>query len=123
MKPITGPTNAVTPGKLNRTARLAWSQGRAWHGDTVKMQLRTELVKDDTAVELRVLSAGDAEIDKVEGKKVTAEALDSDYEIKWKDKPFGDQREFKLAAKVGEKLAAQPSPALYVDLDAPVFSA
>ena len=123
MKPLTGPTNAVTPGKLNRTARVGWSQRRAWHGDKVKIQVRTELVKDETAVELRVLSAADAEIDKVEGKKVTAEALDNDYEISWKDKPFGDQREFKLAAKVGEKLVAQPSPTLYVDLDPPVFSA
>lgn len=123
MKPLTGPTNIVTPGVLNTAARLSWSQRRAWHGDKVKMQVRTELVKDGTDVELRVVSAKDVEIDKVTGKKVTAEALDNEYEIAWKDKPYGDEREFKLTAKVGEKLEAAPSPLLYVELDEPVFSA
>ena len=123
MKPLTGPTNVVTPGSVKLAARLMWSQRRAWPGDTVKQQLRTELVKDTTAVEILVLSDVDAEIDKITGKQVTAAALDNDYEIAWKGKPFGDQRQFKLMAKVGDKLQAEPSELLYIDLDAPVFSA
>jgi hypothetical protein len=100
-----------------------WSQRRAWHGDTVKIQLRTELVKDNTAVELQVMSDIDGEVDTVTGKKVTDESLDSDYEIAWKGKPFGERREFKVGGKVGEKLQADPSRLLYIDLDEPVFSA
>jgi hypothetical protein len=81
MKTLTGPTNVVTPGTVTRSARLIWSQRRAWPGDKVKMQLRTELVKDDTDAELRVLDADGKEIDKVSGKKVTGQSLDNDYEI------------------------------------------
>jgi hypothetical protein len=123
MKPLTGPTNIVTPGNVKLAARLMWSQRRAWPGDTVKQQLRTELVKDDTDVELKVLAKSDTEIDKVSGKKITAGALDNDYDIAWKGKPVGDQREFKLAAKVGDSLQAEQSQLLYIDLDEPVFSA
>lgn len=123
MNPLSGPTDIVNPGHVKLVARLMWSQRRAWHGDTVKMQLRTELVKDDTDVELRVLSSTDTEIDKIGGKKVTGAVLDNDYDIKWKDKPYAAQREFKLAAKVGDQLQAEQSPMLYVDLDDPVFSA
>jgi hypothetical protein len=124
MNPLTGPTDTTTPGEVKISARLLWSQRRAWHGDKVKMLLRTELVKDNTDVELQVLTSTDVEIDKVTGKKITAAALDNDeYEIAWKDKPFADKREFKLAAKVGVNLQAAQSPMLYVDLDDPVFSA
>ena len=123
MKPLTGPTNIITSGEVKLAARLMWSQRRAWHGDTVKMQLRTELVKDNTEVEIKVLTPEDVEIDNVTGKKVTSAALDNDYEIAWKGKPFAEKREFKLTAKVGDRLQAAPSPLLYVDLDVPVFSA
>ncbi len=43
----------------------------AWHGEKVKMQLATELVKDDTAVELYVQTEDDVpvEIDKVTGEE------------------------------------------------------
>jgi hypothetical protein len=122
MKTLTGPTNVVTPGTVTRSARLIWSQRRAWPGDKVKMQLRTELVKDDTDAELRVLDADGKEIDKVSGKKVTGQSLDNDYEIAWKGKDYADKREFKLEAKVGD-LQAEPSLLLYIDLDEPVFSA
>ena len=124
MDPITGRHNDTHPGNVATATSVAWSQRRAWHGDTVKVFLHAELTKADPPVAVQILPKDKtAEFDTVSGADLSAYASGCDYEIKWKTKPFAKDREFQLKAKVDGKLESGLSAPLYVELDAPDFSA
>jgi hypothetical protein len=121
---VTGPHNETHTSTVESTAHIGWGQQRAWHGTKVKIWVQTALVKDGTAAEIKILKKGtDDTVDTISGKSITGNKLDEEYEIKWKDKPFADSREFVLKASVGKGVAGGPSDPLYVDLDLPAFSA
>ena len=121
---VTGPHNETHTSTVTSTAHIGWGQQRAWHGTKVKIWVRTALVKNSTSAELKILPKGKEDpVETVSGKSITGAKLDEDYEIQWKDKPFGDSREFVVKATIGKGVAGGPSDPLYVDLDLPAFSA
>ena len=123
MSPITGENNKSHQGGISSEVQAAWSTRRSWHGEEVKMSIRTKLVKDDAKAELKVMTGdGKTEIDKVDGKKITDSKLDHTYKINWKGKDFAGQNKFVLQVKIDEKLEAEPVPVL-VDVEPPIFSA
>jgi hypothetical protein len=124
MVPITGPHNNTHPGNVATATSVGWSQRRAWHGDKVKVFLHAELTKPNPPAAVQILPKDKtAEFDTVSGTTLSAYASGCDYEIKWKGKPFAKDREFQLKAKVDGKLESGLSAPLYVELDAPGFSA
>jgi hypothetical protein len=122
MTTITGQHDELHSGAITRVVRVFWSRQRAWHGETVKACVRTELVPDGAAVEIRVLSNGNhTELAKLDGTLEKGK-LDADWVVDLAGKPLprGETR-FVLEAKIG-KLESVPSAPLVVDLAAPVFS-
>jgi hypothetical protein len=122
MTTISGPQDDLYPGKVTRVVTVGWSRRRAWHGETVKACVRTELVPDGAKVEIRVLSEGNStELAKLEGD-IADGKLDKDYTIDFDGKPLPEgETRFVLKAKI-DKLESHASPALVVDLAAPIFS-
>jgi hypothetical protein len=124
MSPLEGPHNQSHPGEVGAAVQVAWSQRRAWHGDTVKIFVQAEFAKKNPAVEAKVLAKDSTSIDTPAGSTLSDYSSGYSYDLKWKGKPFGDNRDFVLTAKVGDKLNSDPTlcQPLYVDLDIPAFS-
>ena len=125
---IDGDHNIEHLGKVAMVLRAAWSRRRAWHGEKVTLELRSELIKDGTELRIYIKPAAGStpRFDRVAGKSLSASKLDHEYEIDWKAFVYGDHHEFVFdtAAVVepGKEVAAL-SPPLRVDLTPPVFSA
>jgi hypothetical protein len=124
MSPLTGPHNQSYPGQVGAAVQVAWSQRRAWHGDTVKIFVQAEFATKNPAVEVKVVGSDSTTIDTPGGSTLSDYSAGYSYDLKWKGKPFGANRQFVLTSKVGDKLNSDPAKCtpLYVDLDAPAFS-
>ncbi|MGA7235376.1 MAG: hypothetical protein WBY44_06840 [Bryobacteraceae bacterium] len=124
MTPLGGPHNQSYPGEVGAAVEVAWSQRRAWHGDTVKIYVAAEFAKKNPAVEVKILAKDATTIDTPAGATLSDYSAGYSYDLKWKGKAFGANREFVLTGKVGGKLDSDPSKCqpLYVDLDTPAFS-
>ena len=117
--------NTVIIGKIDQVLHVAWSRHRAWHGEKVKIQIRTSAVPDGASVDLQIVPKGDdAVIDTPPKQSITASKADHEYTIDWKQKVIpADAGEFVVKAKITEyKLEAEADP-LAVDLRKPIFSA
>lgn len=124
MATFNGPHDATNLGQVPKVAQVFWSKKRAYHGEEVKLSVRTENVPDGAAVELRIRpSAGGDVIEAVSGLSIKKSKLDHTYKIDWKAKavPAG-AREFVFQAAI-DKLVSGPSPVLLVDLAPPEVSA
>ena len=51
--------NKLIPGVVTPKIQVTWSRHRAWHGETVSILVRTELVKDGTKVKLEIKVKGE----------------------------------------------------------------
>jgi hypothetical protein len=125
MNPLQGDHNKSHPGSLTSLVQVHWSRQRCWAGEEVTISVRASRVKDNAPVEMAILPEGNNQspVDTVQGKTVSNSKLDHPYPMEWKEKPFGDSRKFVIQATVETKLKAPISPALYVDLEPPIFSA
>jgi hypothetical protein len=126
---IDGDHNIEHLGKIAMLLRAAWSRRRAWHGEKVTLELRSELIKDGTELKIYIKAVdGDARgFDRVPGKSLTASKLDHEYTIDWKTFAYGERHEFVFDAiakfDVEKNKVEAASPPLRVDLSPPVFSA
>jgi hypothetical protein len=125
---IDGDHNIEHKGKVAMVLQAAWSRRRAWHGERVTMEVRSELIKDGTTLKLYVLQASNNKpIDRVAPTSLTASRYDHDYPNDgWKALAYGENREFlieAIAAIDSQKQVSAKSPPLRIDLDPPTFSA
>ena len=125
MHPLQGDHNKSHPGSLTAIVQAYWSRQRCWAGEEVTLSVRASRVKDNAQLELAILPEGkDTDpVDTVRGETVTDSKLNHKYAVDWKEKPFGESRKFVIQATVENKLKGALSPALYVDLEPPLFSA
>jgi hypothetical protein len=112
-------------GVVQPKLQVAWSRRRAWHLETVSIQVRTELVNDGTALKLVIHSHdGKVVIDTFDAETITGNKLDKDYKIDWKTKNLKeDPHTFLVKATIKDLSLTAESAALAVDLVAPQFSA
>jgi len=115
----------LIPGVVQPKLLVAWSRRRAWHLETVTIQVRSELVKDGTEVKLEVQSHdGKVSIVAFEKETITGNKLDKEYKIDWKDKKLKEEPyKFVVKATVKDPPLTAESADLAVDLSPPLFSA
>lgn len=103
----------------------AWSRRRAWHGETVTIQIRSELIIDGTTVKLEVKSEDlKLTMDTFASETITGNKLDKDYKIDWASKkPKETPNTFVIVATITAPHLTATSAAMAVDLSMPVFSA
>jgi len=125
MPEIEGDQNTTLEVTVVPTLAAYWSRARCWHGEKVKIVVRSAFVPDGTAVELKILAKdGLEEVAEVVGQKIAGSKIDYEYTIEWRDKALPEgATEFVIAAKTTEPaVTAEHSPSLFVDLTAPVLS-
>jgi hypothetical protein len=118
-------TNNTLEVTIQPAMTVFWGRSRCWHGDKVKIAIRSSFIPDGTAVELKISTkGGNVEIDTIKDQKITGSKLDYDYTIAWQKKPIPPgQNEFIATAKVQEPdVTATTAHSLLVDLSPPVFS-
>ena len=105
---------------------VSWSRARCWHGDTVRISVRSIYVRDGGVLRLDIFPVGDAvAIDTVANLVINGNSLDHDYTVDWKTKviPAGS-RVFELTATLtNPATTSAASPPMWVDLEEPWFSA
>jgi hypothetical protein len=124
MAKFAGPHNATNLGKVPKVAQVFWSRKRSYHGEEVKLSVRTEGIADGVAAELRISTkGGGAVVDTITGVSIKSSKIDHAYKIDWKNKaiPAGVV-EFVFQAVIG-KVVSGASPILFVDLEPPALSA
>lgn len=123
MAKFSGPHDTTNLGQLAKVAQVFWSKKRCYHGEEVKLSVRTEGVPDGAAAELRISTKDGAAVDTITGVSITSSKLDHTYKIDWKGKaiPAG-VIEFVFQAVIG-KVVSGASPILFVDLEPPSLSA
>ncbi len=115
--------NNLIPAQVTPTLQVNWSQHRAWHGDTVKILVRTQMVNDGTKVKLEVKPKGGTPIESFTKDTVTGNTLDKDYKIDWKKLQVPeDSQEFVVTATLTDFNVTADSDSLFVDLVPPLFS-
>ena len=116
--------NKLLSGVVTPKLQVAWSRQRAWHGDTVHILVRTELVKDGTKLKLEVKAKDGKSLDTLDKGTVTNNANDQSYKLDWKDKKLkADVTEVVVTASIKDPAVTVTSASLFVDLVPPVFSA
>ena len=120
-----GEHDTLISGVVHPKLQVAWSRRRAWNGETVTIQVRTELVNDGTEVKLEIHSQdGKVAIDTFEKETITGNKLDKPYKIDWKAKNLKeDPHQFVVKATVKALSLTADSATMAVDLVPPVFSA
>ena len=125
MPEIEGDHNTTLEVTVVPTLAAYWSRTRCWHGEKVKIVVRSAFVPDGTAVELKILAKdGLAEVAVIAGQKIAGSKIDYEYSIDWRDKPPPVGKvEFVIAAATADPaVTAAHSPSLFVDSTAPVLS-
>ncbi len=123
MSMLTGKNNITHYSGITAEARVAISTHRTFHGKDVSISVRTKLIKDDTAAEIKVLKKNDkSEIVTIAGQNISDSKLDHEYTIDWKGKDLENEKEFLINVIIDEKLEVESAP-LYVDMEPPLFSA
>lgn len=115
----------LIPGVVTPKLQVAWSRRRAWHGETVTLQVRSELINDGTSVKLEVKSQdGSLTMDTFAAETITGNKLDKAYKIDWAaKKPKETPNTFVIVATVTTPHLTATSPVMTVDLSKPLFSA
>ncbi|MCX6602725.1 MAG: hypothetical protein NTV52_03950 [Acidobacteria bacterium] len=125
MPEIEGDHNTTLEVTIVPTLAAYWSRARCWHGEKVKVLVRSAFVPDGTAVELKILDKDTLdEVAVIAGQKIAGSKVDYEYTINWRDTPPPEGAvEFVIAAKTTDPaVTAAHSPSLFVDLTAPVLS-
>jgi hypothetical protein len=116
--------NTLISGIVTPKIQVTWSRHRAWHGETVKILVRTDLVKDGTKVKLEIKSKDGKTLDTLDKGNITANANNQDYKIDWKAKKLTpDTKEFVVTASIKDPALTADSESMFVDLVPPLFSA
>ena len=111
-------TITVTPA-----LRVAWTCARAWHGDKVKIAVRTEMVKNGAKLKLEISPKNSAVIDTIAGEVIQDNKNDKEYTINWKTKTLpADISEYIVKATLEDFAISAESNPLLVDLKPPAFS-
>jgi hypothetical protein len=112
-------SGVVTPG-----IQVTWSRHRAWHGETVSILVRTELVKDGTRLKLEIKVKDDKLLDSLDKGTIAGNANSQTYKIDWKGKKLtADATEFVVTATIKDYGITADSESLFVDVVPPMFSA
>ncbi len=101
MTTIAGASDTPHVVTLPSAARVVWSRARAYPGEKVKILVRTDHVKDDTAAVLKIQTKEGQAVHTVDALKITAGKLDHEYTLDWKDKPTHGKSEFVVKAELG----------------------
>lgn len=116
--------NKLIPGVVTPKIQVTWSRHRAWHGETVRVLVRTELVKDGTKVKLEIKVKDGKSLATLEKGTMTGNANDQDYKLDWKDlKLKPDVTAVVVTASIKDLSLTADSEDLLVDLVPPMFSA
>jgi hypothetical protein len=116
--------NNLIRGTVEPKLQVDWSVHRAWHGETVKILVRSECVKDGSKIRLEIKPRDESVIEILDKDVITGNKLDKDYTINWKDHDVAaDAKEFVVTAVIPDFALIAVSPSLYVDLVPPMFSA
>jgi hypothetical protein len=115
--------NTLIKGVLTPKIQVTWSRHRAWHGETLKILVRTELVKDGTKVKLEIKTKGGKTLHTLEKGSITGNANNQDYKIDWKSKRLkSEEGEVVVTASVKDPALTADSEPMLVDLEPPLFS-
>jgi len=120
-----GEQDTLIQATVHPRLHVEWSQRHAWHGQTVTIQVRSELLNDGTAVKLDVQDKDGKVLDTFAAETLTGNKLDKPYKIDWSAKNLPeDPHTFVVKATVTAPVAlhAQSEP-MAVDLVVPLFSA
>jgi hypothetical protein len=120
--------NNTRTDQIAPVLRVSWSKKRSWHGDQVTIRVRSSYVLDGSNVNLEISAVGHVPaIATVANQPINANTLDHVYTIDWKAivLPAGaSQFEVKAVLQAPAPVVTSPaSEALFVDLEAPIFSA
>ena len=116
--------NTLIPGVVTPKLQVSWSRHRAWHGDTVAILVRTELVKNGTKVKLEIHVKDGQSLDTLDKGTITDNRHTKIYKIDWKNKKLkADVREILVTATIKDLDLTADSDPLLVDLVPPLFSA
>lgn len=120
-----GNQDSLIIGVVQPKLQVAWSRRRAWHLETISIQVRSELVNDGTTVKLVVHSQdGKLVIDTFDSETITGNKLDKVYKIDWNSKSLKENpHTFTVTATVKSPPLTAESAVLAVDLVPPQFSA
>jgi len=109
-------------GQVRPRLQVSWSVHRAWHGDTVKILVRTEHVKDGTKIKLEIITVGQT-IATFDKETISGNSLDKDYPIDWKKTKLPPKAgDFVVKGTIQTLNLTATSPPLTVDLEVPAFS-
>ena len=125
MPEIEGDHNSLLEVTVTPTLAVYWTRARCWHGEKVKIAVRSSFLPDGTSIDLKILAKdGLAEVDAIKGQKIAGSKLDYEYTIDWKDKPppKGKNEFVVVAASANPDVTAESSPSLFVDLTPPLLS-
>jgi hypothetical protein len=116
--------NTLIPGVVTPMLQVSWSRHRAWHGETITVLVRTELVKNGTKVKLEIHVKDGKSLDTLDKGTIADNRLGMIYKIDWKSKKLlADVREILVTATIKDLDLTAESDPLLVDLVPPLFSA
>jgi hypothetical protein len=117
--------NNVVPQQLTPVVGVSWSRSRAWHGETVTIQVRTSFAPDGTLVDLEITtSPGGAAVATVANRVINGGVLDHAYTLDWRALPAQTSELYVVTGRLTQyPIASPPSPPLTVDVVPPMFSA
>jgi len=115
--------NNVILGVVTPKLQVSWSRHRAWHKETVRILVRTELIKDGTKVKLEIKTKAGKTIDTLDKGTLSGNANNQDYKIEWKDKKLDPvTAEVVVTASIKDPALTADSEPLFVDVVPPVLS-
>ena len=116
--------DTLIPGVVTPKIQVTWSRHRAWHGETVGILVRTELVKDGTKLKLDIKVKDGDSLGTLTKGIISGNANRQDYKIDWKAKKLTpDVTEVVVTASTIDPKLTADSESLFVDLVPPMFSA
>jgi hypothetical protein len=115
--------NNLVTGIVTPKIQVSWSRHRAWHKDTVRILVRTELVKDGTKVKLEIKIKGGKSLDTLDKGTISGNANSQDYQIEWKSKKLDPvTAEVVVTATIKDLALTADSESMFVDVIPPLLS-
>jgi hypothetical protein len=111
---------------LTPTLRVSWSQPRCWHGENVKILVRSTYVKDGGQITFNIYAVGNpAAVDTIANVVINGNSIDYVYKVNWKNKVVpANSTNFEVTATLTTpNIVSAASNPMAVDLVVPVFSA
>jgi hypothetical protein len=115
--------NSLITGVVTPKVQVSWARHRAWHKDTVRILVRTELVKDGTKVKLEIKLKGGKSLDTLDKGTISGNANSQNYLIDWKSKKLDPvTAEVVVTATIKDLALTADSESLFVDVIPPLLS-